>query len=116
MTDREEVFEEAVWEAIRNLGRKIIEAQKIASSNAPFVQPDAEYLTFETLSEIFEELKQKFPEESDRELFEDLRASLVRLKKLVDTLVLGATLILLEFPNLQNVGHETENAAEGMTA
>jgi hypothetical protein len=90
------VIEEVAWKTIRRLKRKLHEAQKVASAHAPLVQPDAYYLTIETLEEGLEELKEKFPERGDRGLLEDFRAELVTLKKLLDTLVAGGTIFLLE--------------------
>jgi hypothetical protein len=110
MSDRREasVIEESVWEAVRSLSKKLSEAERIATENAPYVEPDVEYLTLSTLIEVIDALKQKFPEKGDRELFEDLRASIVKLRRLVELLATGATLILFELAESERKKHEAK--------
>jgi hypothetical protein len=107
------VIEEVAWKTIRRLRRKLHEAQKAASPHVPLVQPDAYYLTIETLEEGLEELKEKFPERGDRGLFEDLRAELVTLKKVVDTLVMGGSIFLSTLIKLEQTEDSKRAGTEG---
>jgi hypothetical protein len=107
------IIEDVAWKAIRKLGSRLQRAGKVVTPHAPLVIPDVVYLTVETLEEALEELKEKLPGRDERYLLEEFRASLVRLKWIVDALVAEGTIALFDLVERRRRGASGRAGPEG---